>query len=897
MGREPELVALAATVTAERLVTLHGPGGAGKTRLAVELVRRGATAQDVLLADLAPLPPGSPVWSELEQLVGARREPGETPAGAVERALRERALVLVLDNCEHVLEGAREVATALLPQCAGLTLLATSREPLGLPAEAVWPVPPLSLPPPAAGLEEAMEHDAARLFAERAARALPGFAPSEHDIAALVRICHRLDGIPLAIELAAARCNVLGPEEIAERLDDRFRLLSREDPARPPRQRTLRALVDWSYELLGPAEQRLLAGLSVFAGGFELDAAEAVCAADDLAADDVIDVLAGLVEKALVARGARGGRARFRLHETIHDYARERLEAQGDPEALSARHLDWCRALAAGADEGWLREGGAAQLDRVRAEQDNVRHALAWGLATGRAAEALELAWRFANFWGTWGRLDEAATWLERALTATSGAPPSVDRARAVTRAGTFAEARGDWELARSRYEQALAMATEIGDAVRLGVSLLALADLSRGQAKLDEARAHAEQGLRALHGSGDRERVRWLVEALGRIDLAAGDAGAALDRFETSRAEAVALGNETSMAWIMSLLAEAEREAGDRLAARAHLEEALGLASRHGDREAERNALLSLGRLELHAGAPGRARERLAAALRLVERSGARPAALDCLQALAAAQPDPRAGARLLGAAEALRERHGIPCEPRERGGIARLSAELQRALGPEPFATVHGAGRALGWSDAVAEALRAPAATGPEPGEPIEVILRREGDVWTLSSRERAVRLRDSKGLGYLAALIAAAGREIPALELAGGRLEEHGSELLDDSARAAYRSRLAELEEELDEARRFADPERAARLGEERDALYAELSAAVGLGGRARRSGSSSERARKAVTNRIRDALARVEAEEPELGAHLRRSVSTGGTCSYRPEPRSPWSLRVA
>ena len=811
---------------------------------------------------------------------------------------RDRALMLVLDNCEHVLDGAREVATALLPQCPGLTLLATSREPLGLPAEAVWPVPPLSLPPPAAGLEEAIEHDAVRLFAERAARALPGFAPREQDVAALVRICRRLDGIPLAIELAAARCNVLGPEEIAERLDDRFRLLSREDPARPPRQRTLRALVDWSYELLDPTERRLLAGLSVFAGGFELDAAEAVCAADDLAAADVIDALAGLVDKALVARGARGGRARFRLHETIHDYARERLEAQGDPDGLRARHLDWCRALAAGADEGWLREGGAEQLDRVRAEQDNVRHALAWGLATGRAAEALELAWRFANFWGTWGRLDEAATWLERALAATSGAPPSVDRARAVTRAGTLAEARGDWELAHSRYEQALDIATEIGDAVRLGVSLLSLADLSRATGEAGRGSRPRRAGP-ARAPRLRRSRAGALARRGARADRPRGRRRGRRARALRDESRRGRRARQRDRDGVDLAPARGGRAGGGRPARGARPSRGGARARRPPWRPRGRAGRAALAR-------PARARRRRArprASSHWPRRSGSP-------SARARARPRSTASRRWPALSPTRAPARGCSgpwkrCASGTGSRPSRASAAGSRgsppsssvALGPEPFATTHGAGRALAWSDAVAEALRAPAATVPEPGEPIEVILRREGDVWTLSSRGRAVRLRDSKGLGYLAALIAAAGREIPALELAGGRLEEHGSELLDDSARAAYRSRLAELEEELDEARRFADPERAARLGEERDALYAELSAAVGLGGRARRSGSSSERARKAVTNRIRDALARIEAEEPELGAHLRRSVSTGGTCSYRPEPRSPWSLRVA
>jgi predicted ATPase len=907
VGRERELAGLAAVLRDDRLITLHGPGGAGKTRLAIELADRGHG--EVLFGDLGRLAPGTDVWGPLAQLTGAQSAPGEPTSDAVERALRDQALLLVLDNCEHVLPGAREVATQLLATCDAVTLLVTSREPLGLASETVWPVPPLSLPPEAADLAETVAHDAARLFTERAARALPGFRLRDEHAAAVGRICRRLDGIPLAIELAAARVNVLGPEDIAERLDDRFALLARADPALPPRQRTLRALVDWSYELLTGPERLLLARLAVFAGGFEPDAVEQVATGGMVERREVIDLLGGLVDKALVARGERSARSRLRLHETIREYAAERLAAGDDAEVVRRRHLEWCRELAATLDDTWLGAGGDAQFERARAEEDNVRAALAWGLGSGRAEAALELAWRFGNFWGTLGRPDEARVWLERGLEATAGAQPSVDRARALTRAGTYWEAIGDWARARSRHEASLAMGIAVDDAVREGVALLALADVDRATGRLADARSRAEEGLRAIEPTGDRERVRWLVEALGRIDLAGGDAAAARERFAASRAEAVALGNATSLAWTTRLLGEAEREAGDRVAARMHLEEALGLARRRHDREAEAVARLSLGRLELAAGAMAEAHTQLTDALRLAERAGTRPVALDCMEALAELHASIAAGshtdraaaetaAALLGAVAALREALGTPPEPRERARLARLDAELEEALGPEPYAAVQGTGRAGSWADAVDAAMRAPAPTRqPAPGEPIEVLLHRDGDIWALSRRGCEVHLRDSKGLHYLAALIAAAGRDVHVLELAGSPVDERGAELLDDAARAAYRARLAELEEELDEARRFADPERAALLDDERGALFAELRGAVGLGGRARSTSSSAERARKAVTNRLRDALARVEREDPELAAHLRGSLRMGSACAYRPEPHSRWSLHVA
>jgi predicted ATPase len=856
VGREHELAALDDAVGRARLVTLHGAGGAGKTRLALELARD----RDAVFADLAPLARGAPVWPALAALLAVRERPGIEVSDGVATAVAGRDL-LVLDNCEHVLAGARDVARRLI---ADVTILATSREPLDVAGETVVPVPPLA------------DGDAATLFAERAARALPGFTPRDQDAAAIARICRRLDGIPLAIELAAARVKVLGPEEIAERLDDRFRLLARGDESAPARHRTLRALVDWSYDLLSGDEQRLLAQLSVFAGGCEVDAVEAVCVTEG----ELVDVLAGLVDKALVARESRAGRARFRLHETIREYAAERV---GDAEALAARHLAWCRALIAEADDALTSGGGEPWLDRARVELDNVRQAVAWGLGSGRAPEALDLAWRSANFMQLWGLAAECADWLARGLEATRDAPPSIDRARAIVRAGDMYEVQGRWDRARACYEESLALGTALGEPARRAIALLALATLHRATGALTEARRCAQQGLEAIRPTGDRERTRWLVEELGRIDLAAGDAASARRRFEDSRAEAVALASEPLLATATHLLGEAERETGDRIGARMHLEEALALARRHGDRPVEGAALLSLGRLEGD-------RSRVADALRVAEDVGARPLALDCLDALAAAEAadEPRSAAALLGAVTAFREALATPPEPREHARLEQLHADLEAALGAEPFAAAFGAGRARSWDDAV-QAVPAPA--------PVDVVLRREGDVWTVSRGGGDLRLRDSKGVQYLAALISARGRDVHVLELAGAGLDESAPGSLDDAARTAYRRRLAELEEELDEAERFADPERVARLQDERDALYAELRTAVGLAGRPRREGSSAERARKAVTNRLRDALARIERDDPELAAHLRAGLRMGTVCAYRPEPRSPWSVRVA
>ncbi|MET0771023.1 MAG: hypothetical protein ABW081_14010, partial [Solirubrobacteraceae bacterium] len=329
-------------------------------------------------------------------------------------------------------------------------------------------------------------------------------------------------------------------------------------------------------------------------------------------------------------------------------------------------------------------------------------------------------------------------------------------------------------------------------------------------------------------------------------------------------------------------------------VAARMRSEEALALARRNDDRETEAAALLSLGRLELDAGADASAP--LTAALRLADEADARPLAIGCLEALAQARAhsgDLVGGARLLGAAAAARETLGTPPEPREAPWLAELASAFERKLGADAFAGAVGAGRGRAWPDTLADAL---GPTAPA-GSAIDVELRREGETWRLARPGHDVHLRDSKGLRYLAAVVAAAPAGVHVLELAGTPVDEPGHEVIDEAARAAYRRRLAELEHELDEADRLGDRARAVRADDERHALLGELSAAVGLGGRPRRSGSSAEKARKAVTNRSRTSLERIEREDPELAAHLRGSLRLGTECAYRPEPRSPWSVRVA
>ncbi|HET8775825.1 MAG TPA: NB-ARC domain-containing protein, partial [Thermoanaerobaculia bacterium] len=492
VGREREIQDLDALLAAQRLVTLTGVGGSGKTRLAAELALRidWRRADSVAWIDLAPCTDSHAVVHRAATALSLCSAQQGTIDALVE-SIRDRELLLVLDDCEHVIHASAELARTLLVRCPKLRILATSREPLGVAGEHVWPVPPIA------------PHEALQLFAERAAAVDPTFTIDGGTRETVAEICRKLDGIPLAIELAAARIRVLTPAQIAEKLEDRFAILTGGARTALPRHRTLRAAIDWSFALLAEEEQALLARLSVFAGSFSLDAAEAVCGAD-------LDLLTGLVDKSLVATQSRRGAVRYHLLETIRQYALERLTAGGDADSVRRQHASLFLAMAR---DAVIDPMGPilARLDCFDAEHDNMRAALSWSLDREPDAIALPLGAAYRWYWYYRILWSEGLLWLTRVLERSSDAV-SADRAAVVAGAGVFSAYTGDLAAGRRLLEDAESMWRTLGHRRELALTLSAYAQLLANADELDAAAERAAESVSLAREAGTQYDVAYCL-------------------------------------------------------------------------------------------------------------------------------------------------------------------------------------------------------------------------------------------------------------------------------------------------------------------------------------------------------------------------------------------------
>lgn len=545
VGRENELDGLLESVLQHGLVTITGAPGIGKSRLALEAANRlSATgAVEAVVVAVAPLGEAEQVSAAVARALGMGQELG--PAAAAVSSPVGQPVLVVLDDCDHLLAACAQVAEQLL--AADVRVLVTSREPLRTPAETVWQLPPLSLPEAGFGaLPEAfVDSEAVQLFCVRSAAAAQGFVPTPDNIAAIVEICRGLDGLALAIELAAARIGVLSPAEMAAQLDDPLRLLTRAPRTAPPRHQSLRAALEWSWEVLSWPEQVLLGRLSVFAASFKAEAVGDVCAGSEVRAD-VLDVLSALVEKSLVVAEAVGGRTRYRLFGVIRHFAADKLVAAGEADARAARHVRWCAALVASA--GDHRREGRCWVERLEPEGDEIVAAFEWAGARGLAEAATRLGMAEVLLRRARGDHAGAQALLKRVLSLAADAPAPL-RAGVLCDAGAVVTSQGDSALAAARLEASMAAAREADDValVARARSLSALAsvlvgDVPAGLAALDDAVALGRS-------AGDDDCLAEALAAYGTSHLLVGNVEVAHQAFAQSRDLAGELGNRTALA------------------------------------------------------------------------------------------------------------------------------------------------------------------------------------------------------------------------------------------------------------------------------------------------------------------------------------------------------------
>jgi predicted ATPase/DNA-binding CsgD family transcriptional regulator len=689
IGRGREISEVKELLAHYRLLTLTGPGGSGKTRLALAVAFEvvGFFDEGVWFVELAPLSDPDLMPQAVAQALDVREEPGRDLTQTLMEHLRSKELFLILDNCEHLLETAAAMADALLRSCPEVHILATSRETLGIEGESVWVVPPLLLPDPGQlpSLEELRRYEAISLFAERAKGVASDFELMERNAAAVARVCHLLDGMPLAIELAAARVRVLSVEQICSRLESSFALLTGGSRTALPRQRTLKATIDWSYELLGERERILLRRLTVFAGGFTLDAAEEVCSGEGIEFEEVLELLTHLVEKSLVmVAEQQGGEARYRLLETIWQYGWEKLDESGEAAPVRGRHAQHYLALAREAERELVGPDQLQWLSRLESEHDNLRVALQRSLRANDQEEHLSLGLAAAlwSFWYTHGHLSEGRRWLQSAIAKESAATIPT-RAKALNGVGYIALFQGDYEAAKTFLEQSLALYRGLEDKEGIASCLIYL-------------------GFVALLGERDLESVPALYEEASGLG----------EEFEDRRVVA-------NLSLFSGLIAASQGEIKRSMVLH---EEALALFRRIGDIQGTGHCLNNLALMAVSLADYDRASALMRENLRMAREADYKLLILYSLLGfglVAAALGEAARAARLWGAEAAMTEAFGIHITPLARSttGYERHLVHARSQLDEAAWEAAWSEGQAMTPEEAIDYALQPQPAPQEQP------------------------------------------------------------------------------------------------------------------------------------------------------------------------------------
>lgn len=702
VGRGTELAAAKELVLRNnvRLVTVTGPGGIGKTRLAVQLASELTEHFPLgthfvalsLLSDPGLIP------AAIVQTLAIRQAGTQSPLEVLKENVRALSgpMLLLLDNFEHLVQAASMVAE-LLAIAPSLKILVTSRAPLHVYGEHEFPVPPLALPDSRSAhrVESLSRCSAVQLFTERAVAGKPDFVLSEENASAVAEICVRLDGLPLAIELAAARIKVLSPNSIRTRLASRLQLLTGGARDLPQRQQTLRAAMDWSYDLLTPAEQILFRRLSVFAGGCNLEGVEAVCDAKGDLSLDLLEGMASMVDKSLVQQiDSVEGESRFGMLETIREYALEKLEADGDGAATRRAHAAYCLVLAEESAEPGGAEG-SEWLERFTLEKDNFRAALEWLTETGNAEWGLRLGAALFRFWETSESLAEGRDRLEKLLKLPQAAQPTKARCRALFAAGVLAGEQGDHASANAKMMASLDIARQLGDSQAAAVSLNGIGVLARDRGDIATARSLFEESLALWRELGDPRAVARSLSNLANVLMLEGDHARSQALYEECLSIFEQLGDRTGAAWTTNYQGDVARHSGDLAAARALYEKGLSVFRELGDRWGIAATLADLGSLAReqrdYRSARSLYRESIETFHELDHKRGI-ARLLEAFACLAAAQHEPERSLRLAGAAAALRQNIGAPLSSAEQ-------TKLESGLHPARQA-LSAAGRSA-WSE----------------------------------------------------------------------------------------------------------------------------------------------------------------------------------------------------
>jgi non-specific serine/threonine protein kinase len=711
IGRKQEMAEVKRLLSMSRLLTLTGAGGCGKTRLALQMVTTvlDTYTDGIWVVELAPLSDIALVPQAVASVLGLREDSDQPCLTVLLRYLQAKHLLLVLDNCEHLIEATAQLADALLRHCPYLQILTTSRETLNIAGEVVWLVPSLSLPESSEPLpvEILKQYDAIRLFVERAMTALPTFALTDQNAATVAQVCQKLDGIPLAIELAAARVKVLRVEQIAIRLDNRFRLLTGGSRTALPRHQTLRALIDWSYKLLSPAEQLLLRHLSVFAGGFTLEAVEAIWAGKE---GDILGLLTQLVNKSLVvSEREQGLEARYRLLETIQQYMLEKLVESGEVKKVRGRHLDFFLQVVE-KDETKLH--GTEQLmllSRLEVEHDNLRAALQWAWEQEVAEIVARLGGALGQFWAIRGYLGEGRQWLGRILVQRERiSTPTL--AKVLFSYGWLLFEQANYSQAQQYYEESLKLWREIGNSENIAELLNSLGHVAQQQSDYTRAVALSMESLTLYRDLDDKAGIALSLNRLGHIAQLQGDYAYAVSLVEESLTLRRELDDKRGIASSLNFLAETARREGQYERAIALYEESLLLCQKLGDKRCIAGLSHNLGHVIQEQGDYERATAMFKRSLALYQKLENRPGVALCLAGLAGIMGKSgqlRHAVQILGAVEAFFETFNMAMDIVDHVTYERTVATLRKQLHEDTFSAVWAEGRAMPLQQAVAYAL----------------------------------------------------------------------------------------------------------------------------------------------------------------------------------------------